>query len=113
MSSILNIPAAYYAENNIRYVFLDGRACNRLDTCFNTLQEQLSIPAYFGKNLDALEEVLEDMDWIAEEKVKIIILNSPALLENELAKKNIFLDILQSTGNKKIEIIYVGKTASE
>ena len=108
MSSILNIDAGYYAENNTRYVFLDGHACGKLDACFTALQQQLSIPAYFGKNLDALEEVLNDMEWIAEEKVKIIILNSTSLLENEPARKNVFLDILHSSANEKIEIIYLG-----
>jgi len=111
MSSILNITAGYYAENNIRYVFLDGNACKKLDACFNVLQEQLSIPAYFGKNLDALEEVLDDLEWVKEEKIKIIISNIASLLENDSTKKKVFLEILHAANNAKIEIIYLGAAA--
>ncbi len=108
MSAILNIPASYYAQNNTRYVFVDGCACKNIDKCYATLQEQLSIPDYFGKNLDALEEVLADLDWILEEKIKIIISNSSVLLANDIAKKNSFLDILNSCENEKLEITYLG-----
>ena len=113
MSVVLNIAKDYYAENNIRYVFLDGRACKKMDACFTTLQEQLSIPAYFGKNLDALEEVLDDMEWIKEEKIKIIISHTNSLLENDLAKKKVFVEILHSINNEKVEIIYLGVPAAE
>ncbi len=109
MSAILNIPATYYAENNIRYVFIDGFACKHIDRCYATLQEQLSLPDYFGKNLDALEEVLDDLDWIPQEKVRIIIFNQPDLLSNDAEKKNDFLYILNSCENEKVEIVYVGE----
>jgi RNAse (barnase) inhibitor barstar len=112
MRSIITLAGGYYAENNTRYVFIDGLACKKLDRCFSTLQEQLSIPGYFGKNLDALEEVLEDLDWIKEKKIKIIIYNSTALLEDDTLKKGIFLDILHSVANEKIEIIYLGTSAN-
>lgn len=108
MRSTRHIAAGYYTENNTRYVFLDGFACKKLDRCYITLQEQLSIPGYFGKNLDALEEVLDDLDWIKEEKIKIIVSNTSFLLEHDPEKKNAFLDILHSSGNEKIEIIYLG-----
>ena len=109
MSVILNVPVSYYTENNIRYVFVDGNACKHIENCYSTLQQQLSIPDYFGNNLDALEEVLADLDWIKEEKIKIIISNSSSLLANDPAKKKGFLDILNSCENEKMEIIYLGK----
>jgi len=108
MSTILNFPEPYYSENNIRYVFLDGRSCKQTDDCYATLQKQLSLPDYFGNNLDALEEVVNDLDWIQEEKIKIIILNSSELLVNEAHKKESFLDILNECDNEKLEIIYLG-----
>lgn len=108
MATVLNIAENYYSENNIRYVFLDGMLCRNLDQCYDTLQEQLSFPDYFGRNLDALEEVLSDLEWIKEEKVKIIILNTEQLLINDLKKRKAFLDILNSSDNKKIEVVYLG-----
>ncbi|MDQ2719293.1 MAG: barstar family protein [Bacteroidota bacterium] len=111
MSATSNLSANYYVENNIRYVFMDGNACKHINDCYTTLQQQLSLPDYFGKNLDALEEVLADLDWIKEEKIKMIISNSDALLSGEIAKKKEFLDILNSSENVKLEIIYLGMSS--
>lgn len=111
MSSVINVPVSYFSENNIRYVFMDGNACKYIDGCYRVLQQQLSIPEYFGKNLDALEEVLADLDWIEEKRIKIIILNSDGLLAGDMAKKEAFLAVLNSNENKKLEILYLGKAA--
>ena len=111
MSLVKNVRAGYYAEDNTRYVFLDGHACKKLDACFAILQEQLSIPDYFGNNLDALEEVMNDLEWIKEGKIKIIISHTPSLLENDHTKKKIFLEILELASNNKMEIIYLQEAA--
>lgn len=109
MATISNIKADYFSDNNIRYVFIDGILCKNLEQCYDTLKEQLSLPDYFGRNLDALEEVLSDLAWIEEDKIKIIILNSAQILNNDLKKKKVFLDILDKSDNEKLEIIYAGK----
>jgi RNAse (barnase) inhibitor barstar len=64
MSIVTKKPVPFYSENDIRYVFIDGPACLTLADCYQSLQQQLSIPDYFGKNLDALDEVLSDLDWL-------------------------------------------------
>ena len=107
MSTIFNIPTAYYSENNIRYVFLDGNSCKNMWLCYQSLQQQLSIPDYFGYNLDALEEVLGDLDWVEEAKIRFILLNAEQLLSDDEEKKKSFLDILNSCKNEKMEIIYL------
>lgn len=101
------VTSTYFSENNIRYVFIDGNLCDSIDKCYTTLKQQLSLPGYFGNNLDALEEVLSDLDWIHEEKIKIIILNSTELLAKNISTKNSFLDILNVCENKKLQIIYL------
>src|ERR1700712_3091021 len=100
MSSISKLTTNYYAADDTRYVFIDGRACTNLDACFAILQEQLSIPDYFGKNLDALEEVLADLEWIDEEKIKIIVSHADSLLRSDTVKKKIFLEILHTADNE-------------
>lgn len=109
MSKIKNLSASYYAADNERFVFIDGNTCDTLAKCYATLVQQLSLPDYFGFNLDALEEVLADADWIKEEKVHIIILNEKDLLKNDLAKKDSFLDILAQNDNKKFDVTILGK----
>lgn len=112
MSIVTHLTINYYTANNIRYAFIDGNTCKKLADCYTCLQQQLDIPAYFGKNLDALEEVLADMEWVQEEKVKIIILNRDALLAEETVKKNALLSILNECDNEKLEIIYVGENGT-
>lgn len=112
MSTIINFPKPFFSENNIRFVFIDGRACKQINDCYATLRVQLSLPDYFGNNLDALEEVLNDLEWINEEKIKIIILNLSELLVNHSNKKESFLDILNSCDNERLEIIYLSDGSS-
>jgi RNAse (barnase) inhibitor barstar len=109
MIKFKNISADYYTENNVRYVFIDGNTCDTIGKCYTTLQQQLSIPDYFGFNLDALEEVLADLEWVNEEKITIIIINKPALLQNDEPMKDAFLDILQKNDNDKVQIVYLGE----
>lgn len=98
----------YYSAMNTRFVFIDGNANNTLEKCFATLHAQLSIPSYFGFNLDALEEVMNDLEWIDEEKITIIIANQTSLLQNEATKKADFLQILEQTEIENVEIVYLG-----
>ena len=107
MSTILNLSTPYYIENKTRYVFLDGQYCKTVQQCYSSLQAQLSLPDYFGNNLDALEEVLNDLDWINEAIIKLIILNTKKLLAEDISKKSAFIDILNSSENEKLQIIYL------
>ena len=95
---------SFYISGNTRYVFIDGLLCNTIDKVYATLQSQLSIPDYFGHNLDALEEILADLDWVEEKKVKLIVINSATLLANDMALKEALLSILKNNDSKKVEI---------
>jgi RNAse (barnase) inhibitor barstar len=109
MSNIKSTPNTYYTNNNERIVFIDGNTCDSIEKCYTTLQQQLSIPDYFGHNLDALEEVIADAEWIEEEKIQIVILNEKELLKNDVASKDSFLDIIKSNENEKIFVTVLGK----
>jgi RNAse (barnase) inhibitor barstar len=108
MSNIKITSTNYFKVNNERIVFIDGNTCDTIDKCYTTLQQQLSIPDYFGNNLDALEEVLADIEWIEEEKVQLVILNETGLLKNDILRKDVFMDILKNNGNNKLTVTIVG-----
>lgn len=87
----------YFAENNKRYVFLDGRALRDISLLYDELQSQLSFPDYFGRNLDGLEEMFYDLEWIEEESIWILIYHVDMFLSAEdVELKEIVLDILKS-----------------
>lgn len=101
-------PNSYYSSSNTRYAFIDGLLCDTMEKIYATLQQQLSIPGYFGNNLDALEELLADLDWIEEEKIKLIIINKDALLSGEDAGvKEDFLHILEQNDLARMAITLV------
>ena len=87
MAAIHKPTSTFYTNNNTRYIMLDGAANTTLAACYTTLQSQLSIPNYFGHNLDALEEVMADLEWVAEPKVVLIIANTSQLLINDSEAK--------------------------
>ncbi len=104
MNKINIIPNSYLSLNNQRIVFIDGNTCDTLDKCYITLKQQLSIPDYFGFNLDALEEVFSDLDWIEESGVNIVILNEPYFLINDMQNKEVFMEILKENDNEMISV---------
>lgn len=99
----------YYTKDNQRFVFLDGKANNTIEETYANLYTQLSIPDYFGANLDAFEEVMNDLEWIEENKISFIILHADEFLKNDEEKKQILLDIINqsSVENVTIEVIII------
>ena len=107
MSIVTRSRFSFYSANDTRYVFIDGFACLTLADCYQSLQQQLDIPDYFGNNLDALDEVLSDLDWLDEKYVKIIIANISKLLSKEIDRKKDFLEVMENNENAFLEIIYL------
>jgi len=98
---------SFYSEGNTRYVFIDGLLCDTMEKIYSTLKTQLSLPDYFGNNLDALSDVLNDLGWIKEKKVKMIVINKEALLKNEKSKLKNFLSVLKDAGSKQLELVII------
>jgi RNAse (barnase) inhibitor barstar len=95
---------SFYTSGNTRYAFIDGLLCDTIDKVYATLQSQLSIPDYFGHNLDALEEVLADLEWVEEKKIKLVVINTAALLANDSVLKGELLSILENNDSRRLEI---------
>jgi len=58
---------------------------------FDALMKQLSLPAYFGRNWDALSECLRDLHWLAEGRVVLVHADIPPLPPGDLHQ---YLDVL-------------------
>ncbi len=95
----------YYNAGGTRYVFVDGNTCDSMEKCYATLTMQLNIPDYFGNNLDALEEVLADLEWVEEGFILILVLNKKQLLKNNFDG---LVDVLSSCDNERVEVVMLG-----
>jgi RNAse (barnase) inhibitor barstar len=64
-----------------------------VDELYDVLTESLHLPNYFGRNWNALDEVLGDLSWIAPRRVVIVHADLPDLPTEEL---RVYLDVLRT-----------------
>ena len=78
---------------------IDGQKAASMKDFQEQIGLALKFPDYSGKNLDALDEMLNDLEWIKEEKIIIYISNSSEWLSKERSEEKIFsvLDIFDAT----------------
>ncbi len=72
-------------------VILDGATLNTFDKFHKTIAQLLHFPDYYGNNLDALDEVLNDMAFSPLKNVQIVLRNYDKLLSDEAHDKKISL----------------------
>jgi RNAse (barnase) inhibitor barstar len=94
------------AENNLKKSFpgafigaVDGKKATSMKDFHEQIGNALKFPDYSGKNLDALDEMINDLEWIKEEKVIIYISNSADWLSKEKGDDRILtiLDVFDAT----------------
>jgi RNAse (barnase) inhibitor barstar len=78
---------------------IDGKESTNLKDFLVKIGEALHFPDYDGKNLDALDEMLNDLEWIKQEKVIIHIRNTSDWLSREKSSDKILtlIDIFDAT----------------
>jgi len=82
-----------------RLARIDGSQSKTLKAFYNRMAEALDFPDYFGYNLDSLDEMLNDLQWIKENKIVIFIQDSATWLSAEKSddKLTTLLDLLEAT----------------
>lgn len=78
---------------------IDGLKATSMKEFHEQIGLAMEFPDYSGKNLDALDEMLNDLEWIKQEKVIVYIKNSADWLSKEKGDDRIFtiLDIFAAT----------------
>lgn len=108
MKPIKHLTDPFYSTEKTRYAFIDGMACTTIEKAYKRLQDQLSFPDYFGHNLDSLDEVLSDLDWIDKPRIRLIITDVPNLLSDDVDKKESFLEVISEHENERLEVVFFG-----
>ena len=79
---------------------LDAKLMTTKATLFDECQRVLRFPEYFGRNWDALDECLRDLDWLEYPLQRLVIVDASELLvdgdDDDLAT---FLAIIRDASN--------------
>ncbi len=79
--------------NNKIIVEIIGKEVNDLQSLNDLFSDTLNFPSYFGENLDALFDLLVDLQWLKQDTIEIVISDYENLLSDEdvLAKADLML----------------------
>lgn len=89
---------------------INGNDCRTLTDFYFHLGRIIPLPNYFGNNLDALEEVLQDYcEDHSQPPMTLLFTDYKMIGIEELEEKRLLLEgILNSLDNQRIEIIALG-----
>jgi RNAse (barnase) inhibitor barstar len=78
---------------------IDAKRVSTLREFYEVLAQTMDFPDHFGFNLDSLDELLNDLSWIEDEKIGIYFSNSENFLQKERNETKILtlLDLLDAT----------------
>ena len=107
MAIIQNTTPFYVsAEANVYIAFLDGKYLQDKEQVYTALEKALQLPDYFGKNLDALDELLHELDWIEQSHVLLIIHRRILLLQHDIEFKDELIQLFNENNNTRLQIIF-------
>jgi len=73
-----------------------GNRCAGKDELLDEFARRLDFPEYFGRNWDALQDCLTDLEWLSAEAFVLIITNADQILKNSPGDLKTFAGILTS-----------------
>lgn len=94
-------------ETDTYYAIYREENVSDLVSFYNEIANALSFPKYFGKNFDALEEMLNDLCWIPNENIILLIHHNQQLKSALLDDLEELLDILKNIDNPRFHCILV------
>jgi hypothetical protein len=85
------------AEEGILQVVMDGNLVKNLDDFYKACNEGFQFPDYFGENLDAFYELINDLDWLEKKGFYITIKNYDAWMSDDVEDKMMCIEMLYQT----------------
>jgi RNAse (barnase) inhibitor barstar len=84
----------------LKLFHLTGKEIRDRDTLFEALAHTMKFPEYFGRNWDALEECLRDLEWLSAQGYVILFEEPRHLLESSNDVFITFLEIVISVAQE-------------
>lgn len=88
------------AEHNLGLVvrLLSGKNMRTKEGIFMEFAAVLDFPSYFGRNWDAFDECLSDLEWLPSSGYILFISDASEILADELKDVPILLGVLEGAG---------------
>ena len=98
---ILNTTSTKHSTEKTLVANIDGEQVDTLEKFYQELIVQLKFPDSFGHNLDAFDEMINDLDWLEETTICLVFKNYDNFLseENDEARE-IILTILDDAAEE-------------
>ncbi len=89
-------PAEFFPDWRIARI--EGKDSTTLKAFYEQINEALDFPDYFGHNLDSLDEMLNDLQWLDADKILLFIKDSTDWLVREKSADKIttLIDLLEA-----------------
>jgi len=89
-------------KNNGYYVgIIDGKECQDKQSFLVNIAKAFQFPDYYGNNLDALWECINDLEWLVESNYALMINNSKLFLSKcSRTDRNKIIDLLNDVPNE-------------
>jgi len=90
---------------------LDGKRMRTQEEFYDELASELNFPSYFGRNLNALDECITDLDWLSiNGPILLIIINAETLLvDAPIELFHGFVNLLENAGEEWSHCIETGE----
>jgi RNAse (barnase) inhibitor barstar len=93
---------------------VDGTGLNSKEELLSRLSQAMKFPSYFGSNWDALEECLNDLEWLPAKGYVIQFKNADNFIKRYTSDFEVFTQIIESVSSswkrKKADFILVVET---
>ena len=87
--TILNTVSDKHSTEKMLVAIIDGEHTDTLEKFYSSIASQLRFPDNFGNNFDAFDEMMNDLDWLEEDRIYLIFKSYDIFLveENDEARE--------------------------
>ena len=84
-------------QNKGYYVaILYGAECENLNTFIGNVAKLFHFPSYYGHNINAFLECINDLDWISEPNYALVVIDSELFMANDTKDNKLYvIDLLR------------------
>lgn len=80
---LLKEASTFQSVKKTLVVIIDGEIAQTSEIFFEQIAQGLNFPDYFANNIDSFDELINDLDWLEENDIKIVFRNYDDFLEEE------------------------------